>query len=205
MMGNVLFLTACTQVMPLPGPLAGLGEEPSPVSQGTPPSAHAIVQTARGFVGDSAIRLGGETYRYDCSGLVEASLEGGRCPYKGSSAMLWDEAQRLGVDHRRRIPSPGDIAFFDNTYDRDANGRLDDDLSHVAVVESVDRAGTITLVHVGSKGVVRFRMNLRNDHLNDPLRAKKPNDPPATKYLANQLWRGFASFYKEPALVTYRR
>ena len=35
-------------------------------------------------------------------------------------------------------PKPGDVVFFDNTYDRNKNKRLDDSLTHIAIVVSVD-------------------------------------------------------------------
>lgn len=123
--------------------------------------------------------------------------------------MMWEDASRRGVAHHRHIPTPGDVAFFDDTYDRDGNGRLGDALTHVAIVESVNRGGTITLVHVGSTGVVRFHMNLRHpseqhdedgEPWNDPLRQRTANDPAGTRYLSAQLWHGFASFYKAQSL-----
>jgi hypothetical protein len=129
--------------------------------------------------------------------------------------MLFDAAREARVLHHRHVPSPGDVAFFDDTYDRNGNGRLDDELSHVAIVESVDEDGTIHLVHVGSKGVVRIVMNLRRpeDHvdeagkvLNDYLRAHADGDAPRTRYLAGELWAGFASFWKagDQALASTR-
>jgi hypothetical protein len=163
------------------------------------------VATARALVGDGTITVGGKSYRFDCSGLVEASLAGGGCPFTGSSAMLWDAAVARGITHRRWVPSPGDVAFFDDTYDRDGNGRLGDVLSHVAVVESVDARGTITLIHHSNTGIVRFHMNLRRPAeaddgaghvLNDPLRVRGRRDPAGTRYLAGELWRGFASFWR---------
>lgn len=207
-------LLACAPVLRVPGPLGGMGIEPdlgglpAPASATPPPSASAVVATARALVGKGTLAVGGKQYRFDCSGLVEAALAGGGCPFAGSSAMLWDEALARGVTHRRPLPTPGDIAFFDDTYDRDGDGRLDDALSHVAVVEAVAGDGTITLIHASNTGVVRFSMNLRRPAdgddgkgrvLNDPLRARTGRDPAGTRYLAGELWRGFASFWRAAA------
>ena len=145
----------------------------------------------------------GETYRYDCSGLVEAIYARAGRPVAGSTRELYERSIDLGVTHRNKRPSPGDLAFFDDTYDRNGNGRLDDDLSHVAVVESVDDDGTITMVHKGSKGVVRLYMNLHTpdvhsedgEILNSYLRAQRQKDPRGTEYLAGELWRGFSSLW----------
>jgi hypothetical protein len=213
----------------VPGPLASLGRESSsewvlrpaerPVrpdrpSRADPPVAPArgvpagIAAAAAGFVGDTSLVVSGERYRWDCSGFVEASLAAAGCVFTGSSADLFEQAKELHVLHRRRMPSPGDVAFFDDTYDRNGNGRLDDALSHVAVVQSVAKDGTITLVHLGSRGPAFLTMNLRHPEelvgadgavLNDILRAKKRGDSPRTRYLTAELWVAFASYWDAPA------
>ncbi len=173
-------------------------------------SSNAIAAAAAGFVGARALVVAGESYRWDCSGLVEAALAAGGCAHAGSSADLFRQAREERVLHRRRLPSPGDVAFFDDTYDRDGNGRRDDPLSHVAVVESVAGDGTIRLVHVGSRGVTRFVMNLRwpderadaeGKPLNDPLRSRTAKDSPRTRMLAGELWVAFATFADARAVV----
>ena len=40
------------------------------------------------------------------------------------------------------------------------NGRRDDKLTHVAIVESVNDSGTISIIHLGSRGISRIFMNL---------------------------------------------
>ena len=129
--------------------------------------------------------------------------------YAGSSADMFARARDEGtLSHRRKI-RPGDLVFFDNTYDRNRNGRRDDPLSHIAIVETVERDGTATLIHLGSGGVVRIRMNLREPDvnraedgriLNDYLRARRDGDSPRTRYLTGELWAGTAS----PALTGAR-
>ncbi|MDP2309037.1 MAG: CHAP domain-containing protein [Pseudomonadota bacterium] len=222
----ILLLACAPSFHRIPGPLAGLGRDPGsewvlppaekpartrPGPIANRPSPTAIAQAATAFVGAKALLVEGERYRWDCSGLVEASLASAGCAFKGSSAMLFDQAKAAGVLHRRRMPSPGDVAFFDDTYDRNGNGRLDDPLSHVAVVESVDKSGTVTMVHIGSKGVVRLRMNLRHPEdrtdaagavLNDNLRAHGRSDSPRTRYLAGELWVAFASYSEAGAQVS---
>ena len=166
--------------------------------------ARQIASAARSFLGDAQLRVDGESYRFDCSGLVEAALAKAGRPQSGSSAMFYDSARHAGVLHRRRRPTPGDIAFFDNTYDRDKNGVNDDAITHTAVVTAVSTNGTVEMVHTGSAGVVKLTMNLLHPHdqsdegggvLNDYLRAKSKRDPHGTKYLAGELWVGFASFW----------
>ena len=208
-----LLIGCASHAYRFPGPLAGLGREPleeaPTASEGKAPRTHgdgdAVAAAAEGFLGDRKLSVRGEAYRFDCSGLVEASLAKAGCAFTGSSADLFEKARAAGVLHRRRVPEVGDVAFFDDTYDRNGNGRLDDPLSHVAVVESVDADGTVHMVHVGSKGVVRLVMNLRDPStradeagktLNDYLRAQSKRDPARTRYLAGELWVGFGSFWK---------
>lgn len=162
----------------------------------------AVARAAGQLVGRSRLVVGGETYRYDCSGLVEAAHAKAGEALSGSSASLFALSRQEGVLHRKKVPQPGDVAFFDDTYDRNRNGRRDDDLTHVAIVEQVDRDGTITLVHKGSKGVTRLTMNLKHPEvrrdedgksLNDHLRASSNKDRGPT--LSGQLWRAFGSLW----------
>lgn len=219
----LLLFLACAPVYRFPGPLGSLGQEPAPIVQREPPrSRHrnpfipgpaaepdglAIAGAASQFVGANCLLVDGENYRWDCSGLVEATLATVGLHLEGSGADLLARARDLGVVHHRRRPHIGDIAFFDNTWDRNGNGLLDDPLSHVAIVEDVDGDGTITLVHLSSSsGVARIHMNLfhPDDHddghgkiLNDYLRRPGRHDSMRTQYLTGQLWCAFASYWKE--------
>ena len=113
----------------------------------------------------------------------------------------------IGAVHRRRIPRVGDLAFFDDTYDRNQNGIADDELTHIAVVTAVDDQGTITLAHGGtSAGRSTILMNLRfpdvhrdqaGMELNGYLRAARKDEPRAVGHLTGELWRGFATVRAE--------
>lgn len=170
-------------------------------------AAEAVVKAAIHFIGKSTLRCGGETYRYDCSGFVNAAYaRAGLDLGLRNTAALFEFAKESGVQHRRKHPKPGDVLFFDNTYDRNHNGRNDDELSHVGIVEKVDPDGTITLIHNGSsKGITRIYMNLEHpDQATSPegktwnstLRARSKQDPRGTKHLTGELWRGNASFWQ---------
>lgn len=177
--------------------------EPAPAPRRRARGDGADVARAAGqLVGKTRLVVDGERYRYDCSGFVAAAYAKAGESVSGSSRDLFETARREGVLHRNKLPRPGDVAFFDDTYDRNNNRRRDDDLTHVAVVESVDRDGTITLVHKGSKGVTRITMNLRQPDqrrddagksLNDHLRATSDRDRGPT--LTGELWRAFGSLW----------
>ena len=108
-------------------------------------------------------------------------------------------AELCQVFHKRKLPLPGDVAFFHNTYDRNRNGKRDDLWSHVAIVESVDRHGTITLVHKGGKGIRRTMMNLKQPHTKRDAQGNRLNSVLGVhKYgavLTAELWCGFASLW----------
>jgi len=165
-----------------------------------------VAQAAHHLVGRTSLSVGDRSFRNDCSGFVDAAYHTAGYILEGrNSAAMFELAKDSNVYHRRRRPLPGDVAFFDNTWDRNQNGRIDDRLTHVAVVEKVDENGTITLVHNGSRGVKRLYMNLYDRHetrsaagdvINSYLRHRTNHDRRRTRYLSAELWRGFASLWK---------
>lgn len=222
----LLGLTACAPRMRIPGPVHAMGQRPlvdedveaavriaagivegevhaSSTSRrrGRPGSdAEAIAAAARRMVGKQRLVVGGESYRADCSGFVAAAYAAGGHDIGGSSADMWERARDAGVLHRRKSPEVGDLAFFDDTYDKNRNGRRDDPLTHVAVVEAIADDGTIVLVHYGSKGVARITMDLRQPdvHIDEQgiLRNSYVRAAGKGKRLAGELFRDFGSLWK---------
>lgn len=215
----LLLLAGCSSHLKVPGPLRGLGRAPvvasARIEERTPQAPPAtpspaptprprddqgrkIADAARHYLNH---RLDG--FRDDCSGFVcAASTRAGR-PLTGNTASLWAVLDEEGQTHRRKRPDIGDLAFFDNTYDRNRDGRVNDELTHVAIVLDVDDDGTILLAHGGtSAGRSELRMNLLHpsDHRaddgtvrNDYLRRRRSNDRAGTPHLAGEMWRGFAT------------
>ncbi len=220
-------LLACTSVMRVPGPLASMRDDterptavaqtarsaptrPTPTRAGGTGTGQAIANAALRLEGVKSIVVAGETYRYDCSGFVEAAMAAAGFVYTGSTRDLFATAKDLGVLHRRHRPEIGDLAFFDDTYDRDDDGRVNDPLSHVAVVTAVDASGTVTMMHLGSNAVRTLTMNLRDPEihkdeagtlLNDYLRASSKRDGPQTRRLAGELWVAYGSLWKPSAVA----
>jgi hypothetical protein len=90
----------------------------------------------------------------------------------------------------------GDLVFFDRTYDRNDNGRTDDALTHIAIITSVHRDGTIVMAHRGNSGIRPLRMNLKQPWLHK-RNGKVYNDFLAepgfgTRRLAGQVFRATA-------------
>ena len=169
--------------------------------------AAAIVERAVQLLGMR--HLGGvdRSVPDDCSGFVRIAYGKGGIDLtslgflSGENAVsaFYRRAQLRGALHDHR-PQAGDLAFFRETYDRNRDGRRNDGMTHVAIVESVDAQGTITFIHRGAKGIARSRMNLTYPRsrragqdgpvLNDFLRAASRGQ---RAWLAGELFAGFAS------------
>ncbi len=112
---------------------------------------------------------------------------------------LYQHAYRKGVLYHAAVPAVGDLAFFHNTYDRNRDGRWNDWYTLVAVVESVDANGTVTLLAYVDGSVQRFFMNLAepgemagpNGRLNTVLRASGISA--GQSGMAGKLFAGFAN------------
>lgn len=173
------------------------------------PAQRAIGQTAAAFVGAKRIEARGRRFPFDCSGLARAVyLRHGVDLYDGVEAgdaangvrLIYRHVASRGVVHEGPDARPGDIVFFHNTWDRNGDGRLNDLLTHVGIVERVERDGTVVFVSRVSRGIERYRMNLAHPGvhrtpdgrvLNDYLRRKRRADPANTRYLAGELFAGF--------------
>lgn len=174
-----------------------------------------IAQAAANVVGGGPVVVGRERFRMDCSGVArgiyaKAGLRLGTVEVTdqtNDTRVLFELAKRTG-SLRRSEPLPGDLVFFDDTWDQNQNGLVDDPLSHVGVVERVEGDGTVVFVHrIGSR-IVRARMNLRRPHdrhddegrpLNHFLRGASGSQPSKT---TGELFVAFGSLpVAEPALL----
>ncbi|OJT26743.1 hypothetical protein BO221_01575 [Archangium sp. Cb G35] len=175
---------------------------------GAPSRAAAlIVERAVQLVGVKQLGRVDRSVPDDCSGLVRlAYMKGGidlvnHGFLNGENAVsaIYRRAKDRGALHQRR-PRPGDLVFFQETYDRNRDGKRNDGMTHIAVVETVELDGTVTFIHRGSKGIARSRMNLLfpRTHragqsglvLNDFLRAAAKGQ---RAWLTGELFVGFAS------------
>jgi hypothetical protein len=102
--------------------------------------------------------------------------------------------------------------FFRETYDQNRDGRRNDGLTHVGLVDEVEADGTVVVIHRVKRGVVRYRMNLARPNLrrdprtgeviNDMLRAPGAGRVPV---LTGQLFASYGSVLPEPAHATVVR
>jgi cell wall-associated NlpC family hydrolase len=174
-----------------------------------------VLATARALVGKSQIKAGGRAYPNDCTGLVEAvyaqaglALKGNAKPGDNGVTALYRYALNHGRVYNGGRPVPGDLVFFRETYDQNRDGRRNNGLTHVGLVDRVDADGTVTVIHRVKRGVVRYRMNLSKPRvakdpssgkiLNDTLRAPSPAGSFA---LTGQLFVAYASVLPSPKPV----
>jgi hypothetical protein len=172
-----------------------------------PGAVDAVLAAAHATLGETAPELDGRRIPTDCSGYVRSLylrvgvdlFSEGRSTDNGVRAILrWVE--RHGLLHRQKLPARGDLVFFDNSYDRNGDGRLNDPFTHIGLVEEVLEDGTLSIVHATNHGIVREPMNLTRPHeaadaggrqMNAPLRRKGAGDGPRTPHLMSELFAGF--------------
>ncbi len=129
-----------------------------------------IASRARTLLKNPHFVVGERDYPADCSGLVLAVFAAENNPLEellkdakpGESyvSALHRAAAKRGLLHKHRVPEIGDIVFFDNTWDRNMDGKANDPLTHIGIVERVDPDGTISFIHHSRGGVLRYKMNL---------------------------------------------
>ncbi len=86
--------------------------------------AERMARSAESMVG----RDTPDGFRRDCSGFVCAAADRAGLVIDGGSDDLWKLAEKAGTIHRHKRPLRGDLAFFDRTWDKNNNGRNDDDV-----------------------------------------------------------------------------
>jgi hypothetical protein len=145
----------------------------------------------------------------DCAGFVEAMYEragvdllSAARPGDGGVLAFFRYVKRHGRWHTRKLPAPGDLVFFHNSYDRNRDGKLDDLFTHVGIVDEVGADGTSQIIHSTNHGIVREPMNLLRPHetrdargqlINAPLRRKLAREPARTPHLMSELFAGFGT------------
>lgn len=113
---------------------------------------------------------GAKPKRQDCSGFVTAAYERAGLPLevtpesqKGTTSMaemLYRTAKADGRTHSE-LPKPGDLVFYKNTF-----GKIDGRITHVAMVESIAKDGTVTVIH-----------NIGGRYRRSPMNLSEPREP----------------------------
>ena len=175
------------------------------------PSRSAIVRTAAKLVGAKMIESNGRRIAYDCAGVTRAVfLKHGIDLYGGEPSNSHANGVRLihahirqqGTFHQGPVVHPGDLVFFNNTWDYNGDGKVNDPLTHIGIVERQKPDGTVVFISRVAGAVERYHMNLALPHvyktadgriLNDYLRRKNVIDPANTGYLTGELFAVFGT------------
>ena len=217
---RVFFIVATVAIVTLVGCATGpIGQSPAAQpsaarccrSVEVTPSRTAVVRTAAKLVGATAIESHGRRIAYDCAGVTRAIyLEHGIDLYESGSAhpkangvrLIYAHVRQHGRLHQGPAVHPGDLVFFDNTWDFNGDGHLNDPLTHVGVVERIEGDGTVVFISRVADAVERYRMNLALPHvhktadgrvLNDYIRRKLPTDPQNMGHLTGELFAFFGT------------
>jgi cell wall-associated NlpC family hydrolase len=158
------------------------------------------------WVGLPSLKRVSHAVNDDCSGLVNLAyrkrnlnlLPERTLPGEGGVSAIYRKA--LSLDALHGEPRPGDLVFFRETYDRNRDGRRNDGLTHIGVVEHVAPDGTVMFVHRAGGGVKRSRMNLHQPGLRRDAKGRVLNDylrrserRATHPRLAGELFAGFAT------------
>jgi hypothetical protein len=162
--------------------------------------------------------VNGQEFPADCTGTVLAAYWGaGLNPvkyfhlYDGNGVKrLNDMGEAYDLSYLDAMPSPGDVIIWDNTYDKDGDGKWGDPFTHAGIVTSVTDTGQITYLHYNyARGVVLEKMNLlkpdeytdaEGNLVNSPLRLRADRHIRPDAWLASHLVRGFIPLYEYPGL-----
>jgi hypothetical protein len=174
-------------------------------------SRSAIVQTAAKLVGAKTIKSNGRRIAYDCAGVTRAVfLKHGIDLYGSSESdpeangvrLIYAHIQQQGAFHQGPVADPGDLVFFDNTWDYNGDGQVNDPLTHIGIVERQEYDGTVVFISRVAGAVERYRMNLTLPHvhktaegqvLNDYIRRKGVGDPANADRLTGELFAIFGT------------
>lgn len=166
-----------------------------------------VVALAKSLVGKTAIHVDGRRYPDDCTGLVSAlyghlglDLISEAKPGDNAVTAIYRYTQLHGRVFEGGHPLPGDLVFFKQTYDQNRDGRMNDGLTHIGVVEEELSDGTIVVIHRVKRGVVRYRMNIaRKDERRDQKSGRVLNDllkaaaPGQREVLTGQLFEAYGT------------
>lgn len=173
-----------------------------------------LVEKAHQIIGVEELLVNNRSFALDCSGVVMAiywhagiDLALAFPEYTGGGTeRIYKYLREKDLLYRTKLPKPGDIIFWNNTYDKNGNGKPDDYLTHMGMVVNIDEKGTIEYIHDNyRKGIILAKMNLYKPNdlfkiidgekivLNDPMRMR--GSPKSKSWLSGQLYTDFGMGY----------
>jgi len=175
-----------------------------------------LLQGAESLVGKDTIIVNGKKFINDCVNTVLAiyyfagidlSKEFGK--YSGNGVRrLYKTLENHELIYSTHSPAPGDIVFWDNTWDMNGDGIYNDPLTHVGMIVKISDEGNLEYIHYNYiKGIVYEKMNLNNPDtyskivngktiiINSPLQMKEKGKAHSNKWLSSHLYKSFGKGY----------
>ncbi len=177
-----------------------------------------IVESGLSLINKRVLKINDRNFSPDCTGTILAAYWGaGLDPgkyfnlYQGNGVKrLYDMGEHYSLGYIHQLPAPGDVVIWDNTYDKDKNGKWGDLYTHAGIVVDLSDTGQISYLHYNyAQGVVVEKMNLihpnthtdeKGELLNSPMRMRSDRHIKPESWLAGQLFRNFVPLYEYPNL-----
>ena len=190
------------------------GQEPDAADEGLTDIQLRILAAAAELLRTQNFVVDGHRYSCDCTGVVLVIYHRAGLRlidlfpgYSGNGVQVLNGiAGDRGLLYASNYPAPGDLIFWDNTYDKNHDTLWNDGLTHVGLVLDVDDEGNIDFVHYDYRdGVVRARMNLLHPEMytnddgtlvNSPMRMASHRYLNPSEWLSGQLFRVLAAMYR---------
>jgi hypothetical protein len=182
--------------------------EMAPVVEPELPSVgEQVVQEASRWLGRKSLRSVIRGMKDDCIGLIRFVYTRAGVPLdehafvrsaKNAVNGLYLRFRSAGLV-RLENPLPGDLVFFRDTYDVNRDGRRNDGMTHIGIVEEVQEDGTVLFIHRERRGVVQSAANPLKPRQLEDSEGRKLNDYIRREslehrgYLAGELVAGFVS------------
>jgi hypothetical protein len=179
-----------------------------------------VTSIARESIGMKSIpAVNGRHFTSDCIGFVDfvyyrAGFDLYKAYGKGKGGVdsLYFGLEKYGFVYREKHAGPGDIVFFDNTYDVRGRKRWDNPLSHIGIVVGAGRFDSLDFIHFANRGVEESRLNLYYPDtyaiklsdgnlytINSFLRVDRGEGFAKKEYVCANFYRAFAHIRLKPA------
>ena len=224
---------SCASAPTAPSPPATPREPRAPAPAEAPPTVEsapaeaavraAVVRSAESLLGqktEAKVTVRDRPFVLDCIGTVSAAWWGAGYDlqrdfprHEGNGVTrLYRSMTDWGALKALREPKPGDVVFWENTYDRNGNGKLyDDGITHAGIVVAVEADGTVTYLHASvSRGVVTAYFNLLHPSeerspegkvWNSPMMLSSDRKLGAPRWLSGDLWTAFGDAERTAATL----
>ncbi len=173
-----------------------------------------IVEGAMMLINKDSVIVDGVKFNLDCTGTVLGAYYYAGIDLRklfpeftgGGVSRIYKSLEKRDLLYSTNFPLAGDIIFWDNTWDRNGDGKVNDYLTHIGLIISSDNNGNIEYMHHHcTEGIVIEKMNLlkpdvfmevvngKQVEVNSPMRMR--GSPNYDKWLSSQLYKVFGMAY----------